>query len=302
MSYVMLWYRKGSANYVGSLMDYVARGYSPALGRFISADTIVPGAGNPAALNRYMYVGANPLGRIDPSGHAQLCGGTADDGLPTVCTATGDTLKWEQWLKSKLAQSNLGKEMLDNDPELFERILWVFSILDFGASASNPGRVFGGGTRAYVVELTPGIRDKFSKSGNLNDVEVALVAHEVFHAYQRRRDPARDTAFTTLQMEREASAFGWGVRYGITGGYQNEDQRDYLESPGKAYSKIKATPYVFAWIAYNTAKEETTHNGDLISAFTVDLSFSPAALLELYGAAGRNSLPATAPGPANTPR
>ena len=69
MSYVMLWYRKGPANYVGSLMDYVARGYSPALGRFVSADTIVPGAGNSQAYNRYMYVRGNPLGRIDPSGH-----------------------------------------------------------------------------------------------------------------------------------------------------------------------------------------------------------------------------------------
>ena len=61
--------RAGPANYVGSLMDYVARAYSPALGRFVSADTIVPGAGNPQAFNRYMYVRGSPLGRIDPSGH-----------------------------------------------------------------------------------------------------------------------------------------------------------------------------------------------------------------------------------------
>jgi len=61
--------RAGPANYVGSLTDYVARFYSPALGRFVSADTIVPGAANPAAFNRYMYVLGNPLGRVDPSGH-----------------------------------------------------------------------------------------------------------------------------------------------------------------------------------------------------------------------------------------
>ena len=42
--------------YVGTLYDYVARAYDPVLGRFISADTIVPGAGNPQALNRYAYV------------------------------------------------------------------------------------------------------------------------------------------------------------------------------------------------------------------------------------------------------
>ncbi len=61
--------RAGPAGYVGSLTDYVARFYSPALGRFVSADTIVPGAGNPQAFNRYMYVLGNPLGRTDPSGH-----------------------------------------------------------------------------------------------------------------------------------------------------------------------------------------------------------------------------------------
>jgi RHS repeat-associated protein len=32
------------------------RGYSPTLGRFIQADTIVPGMSNPQALNRYSYV------------------------------------------------------------------------------------------------------------------------------------------------------------------------------------------------------------------------------------------------------
>jgi len=68
--------RTESSSYVGSLMDYVARSYSPALGRFVSADTIVPGAGNSQAYNRYMYVLGNPLGRVDPSGH---CSGDRTD-------------------------------------------------------------------------------------------------------------------------------------------------------------------------------------------------------------------------------
>ncbi|MEO6062344.1 MAG: RHS repeat-associated core domain-containing protein, partial [Thermoflexales bacterium] len=64
-----------------------AREYLPSLGRFLSADSIVPGAGNPQALNRYSYVFNSPLGFVDPSGHdpagsqnncnygAQGCGG-----------------------------------------------------------------------------------------------------------------------------------------------------------------------------------------------------------------------------------
>ena len=55
--------------YVGTLYDYVSRAYDPVLGRFISADTIVPGAGNPQAFNRYAYVLNSPLNFTDPTGH-----------------------------------------------------------------------------------------------------------------------------------------------------------------------------------------------------------------------------------------
>jgi RHS repeat-associated protein len=38
-----------------------ARFYDPALGRWLSADTLVPEPGNPQAFNRFSYVGGNPL-------------------------------------------------------------------------------------------------------------------------------------------------------------------------------------------------------------------------------------------------
>ncbi len=46
-----------------------ARFYVPSIGRFASADTIVPGPTNPQAYNRYSYVLGNPLRLVDPSGH-----------------------------------------------------------------------------------------------------------------------------------------------------------------------------------------------------------------------------------------
>ena len=38
------------------LMDYKARMYDPALGRFLQPDSIIPGMGNPQSLNRFSYL------------------------------------------------------------------------------------------------------------------------------------------------------------------------------------------------------------------------------------------------------
>ncbi|MCL4870842.1 MAG: RHS repeat-associated core domain-containing protein [Anaerolineae bacterium] len=46
-----------------------ARYYIPGLGRFLTADTIVPAPANPQSHNRYTYVLGNPLVLVDPTGH-----------------------------------------------------------------------------------------------------------------------------------------------------------------------------------------------------------------------------------------
>ncbi len=50
-------------------MYYNARWYDPQLGRFTQVDTIIPGAGNLSAWDRYAYTLNNPLRYTDPSGH-----------------------------------------------------------------------------------------------------------------------------------------------------------------------------------------------------------------------------------------
>ena len=52
-----------------------ARYYLPEVGRFISADTIVPDPKDPQTYNRYSYVLNNPVKYTDPSGH---CAGSPD--------------------------------------------------------------------------------------------------------------------------------------------------------------------------------------------------------------------------------
>ena len=53
-------------------MDYNARYYDPALGTFISPDSIVPGAGQLINYNRFLYARGNPLEYSDPTGHDPL--------------------------------------------------------------------------------------------------------------------------------------------------------------------------------------------------------------------------------------
>jgi RHS repeat-associated protein len=68
-------------NYTGQKRDgtgllyYGARYYDPVLGRFLSPDSIIPGS-NPQDLNRYAYVGNNPINATDPTGH---CGRDEQD-------------------------------------------------------------------------------------------------------------------------------------------------------------------------------------------------------------------------------
>ncbi len=55
---------------VTGLDYYIARYYDPVAGQFTSPDTILPGDGyEPWGLSRYAYVGGNPIGRTDPTGH-----------------------------------------------------------------------------------------------------------------------------------------------------------------------------------------------------------------------------------------
>jgi hypothetical protein len=49
------------------------------LGRFISADTIAPGLGNPQNRNRYSYALNNPLKYTDPTGHCNVDGSDGEN-------------------------------------------------------------------------------------------------------------------------------------------------------------------------------------------------------------------------------
>ncbi|MCC6498862.1 MAG: RHS repeat-associated core domain-containing protein [Anaerolineales bacterium] len=64
---------------MGGIMDYKARFYSPALGRFVQPDSIIPDQSNPQSWNRFSYVGNNPIRFNDPTGHVPNSVGPSDD-------------------------------------------------------------------------------------------------------------------------------------------------------------------------------------------------------------------------------
>lgn len=63
------------------------------MGRFIQADTLIPGVYNPLALDRYAYVQNNPIRSNDPTGHDKCTGN--QDFLPDCETINGEwTRDW----------------------------------------------------------------------------------------------------------------------------------------------------------------------------------------------------------------
>ncbi|MCA9959089.1 MAG: RHS repeat-associated core domain-containing protein, partial [Anaerolineales bacterium] len=80
------------------LIYMAARWYSPTLGRFISAATVVPDPANPQSYNRYSYVENRTIRYTDPSGHMTCedmpweCdneGNWSDDGTRSKMSASG---------------------------------------------------------------------------------------------------------------------------------------------------------------------------------------------------------------------
>jgi RHS repeat-associated protein len=62
-----------------------ARYYHPALGRWASADTIVPDPANPQSFNRYSYVENNPVKYRDPSGHSKCIDAECNECVDDEC-------------------------------------------------------------------------------------------------------------------------------------------------------------------------------------------------------------------------
>ncbi len=135
------------------LYFYGARYYDATLGRFISPDTIVEAPGHPQTLNRYTYVGNNPLRYTDPTGHCFI-----------VCIS--------------FKHFNIGKA-------LFKYATWgmAYPLVDMALKTSPYAQMIGGAIvaayagplgsawySAYVTQLNGGSTKDMLKSAAISEV------------------------------------------------------------------------------------------------------------------------------------
>jgi RHS repeat-associated protein len=139
-------------NYTGQrldlsgLLNYNARMYDPTLGRFISADTIIPDRSNPQSRNRYSYVLNNPLKYTDPSGHCYEGSGEEED-----CQTAVEMLELHG---AYIAGLHLWR--------LTELTLIWLTILDFQAEAQWTKEQFKAAIGGYTTFYRGGSHDKYA--------------------------------------------------------------------------------------------------------------------------------------------
>lgn len=100
-----------------------ARFYVVGVGRFLTADTIVPDPGNPQAYNRYSYVRGNPLYYTDPSGHCEENGDES-------CWSAAEQLSLNTGMPLSYF-SFMSYEMLMRDSGSYAKVL-AFTLMQLG--------------------------------------------------------------------------------------------------------------------------------------------------------------------------
>ena len=181
------------------------------------------------------------------------------------------------YFRAQLQSAPLGAELLAMDPGLLDkldiRILPDEGLRRIGLLKGPEGISFPAKSGRYLIGV--------SRLDMSNPADVAVLAHEVLHAFQREHvlDPARKSDFTQLAMEREAYLFQAGVALALSGG-GNLAARAELQAlpddPARARARILARD---ALNVYAAAPEG-------VGGRLEDLGFSAAAIKPLYAVPG----------------
>jgi len=203
----------------------------------------VPRPDDPQSFNRYSYVLNNPLRYTDPSGHQadEVCG---------VLQCLNDDAKAQ--LQRRLESTRLGRAMFDKlrakDIDLMKQVT-IAVLPGPRRGISLPlasGNVAMPGPEAHWRTPRGGHLIMVGAEGFGTDRWVALVGHELFHAFQREvghelpHNAHRDREFTTQQFEREAYIFEYSVFLELTRGTSDPEEREQREQREAALKSLRS--------------------------------------------------------------
>ena len=152
------------------IYHYQARFYSPKLGRFLSADTIVPSYANPQHFNRYSYVLGNPLKYTDPTGHRE-CADQDDQGQCLTGTQVLQRFIQSKYKKVKFKgnwdEDGLldiytgltkisGSNGFNGNIDAFNRAFGAVTFVSVPSGYYGAPRVGGGNWQTGIIKLEPG--------------------------------------------------------------------------------------------------------------------------------------------------
>jgi RHS repeat-associated protein len=161
-----------------------ARYYDPQLGRFISADSLIPSLFNPQALNRYSYVNNNPISNMDPTGHqscsefgsnceeiefeGEVIEGSSTVGIPVweadFSNTKGEVITARQWIDIPASISTSTERYGGKN---VDAVVGMGKIVNFAAQSVSTYQMVGG-LRESIQSLT----QLLSKLGRKSDLSV----------------------------------------------------------------------------------------------------------------------------------
>jgi RHS repeat-associated protein len=146
-----------------------ARFYDAALGRWISADTLVPDPANPQLFNRYSYVRNSPLFCTDPSGH----GCKVEDGDEYCADDVPDELLLDgppDWLLELLTDPNFVALLQELLPDITGgmRVEGTWWIIPFAGIDANLDFVGNLSEMDGAIHLTIGLQGGFGIGASIN--------------------------------------------------------------------------------------------------------------------------------------